>query len=328
MHGVTILPNVFFSYCHADEALRDQLEKQLSMLKRQGVIETWHDRRINAGQEINPAIDEHINTDEIILLLVSPDFIASDYCYDIEMKRAMERHEAKLATVIPVILRACDWHHAPFGKLMGTPQDGKPVTLWPDRDEAFLQVAKEVRKAAEKWRNDKPVSPPSMHPATATPVATATHTITGPRSSNLRLAKSFTQLDKDQFQFETFEYIARYFANSLAELQSRNAGYQGAFRRVDANRFSATIYKDGRDVAKASVFVGGQMGAGIYYSQGDGFGGGSFNEALHVESDDQALYWRTLGMASLRNQRDQKLSQEGAAEALWDIVIAPLQRGH
>ena len=92
--GVTILPNVFFSYCHADEALRDQLEKQLSMLKRQRVIETWHDRRIGAGQEIDAAIDDHINSDEIILLLVSPDFIASDYCYNIEMARAMERHES------------------------------------------------------------------------------------------------------------------------------------------------------------------------------------------------------------------------------------------
>nr|WP_259642656.1 hypothetical protein [Pseudomonas savastanoi] len=242
----------------------------------------------------------------------------------------MERHEAKQATVIPVILRACDWHHAPFGKLMGTPQDGKPVTIWPDRDEAFLQVAKEVRKAAENWRNDKPVSPAptSVHPAKAAPVDGASNAIIEHRSSNLRLAKSFTQMDKDQFQFETFEYIACYFENSLAELQSRNAGYQGAFRRVDANRFSATIYKNGRDVAKASVFVGGQMGAGIYYSQGDGFGGGSFNEALQVESNDQTLYWRTLGMASLRSQRDQELSQEGAAQALWDIVIAPLQQGY
>lgn len=78
------MPNVFFSYCHADEALRDQLEKQLAMLRRQGVINTWHDRRINAGREIDAAIDEHINSDEIILLLVSPDFIASDYCYNVE----------------------------------------------------------------------------------------------------------------------------------------------------------------------------------------------------------------------------------------------------
>ncbi|RMU71059.1 hypothetical protein ALP24_02316 [Pseudomonas syringae pv. aptata] len=327
LHGVITLPNVFFSYCHADEGLRDQLEKQLSMLKRQGVIETWHDRRINAGQEIDAAIDEHINTDEIILLLVSPDFIASDYCYNVEMTRAMERHDAKQAIVIPVILRACDWHYAPFGKLLGTPSDGKPVTLWADRDEAFLQVAKEVRKAAEQWRTDKPVAPlRSVRPDYAMPVAAALSPSPGPRSSNLRLAKSFTQLDKDQFQLESFEYIARYFENSLAELQARNEGYQGVFRRIDGNRFSATIYKDGRDIAKASVFVGGQLGAGIYYSQGDSFSGGSFNEALHVESDDQTLYWRTMGMASFRSPKDQKLSQEGAAEALWDIVISPLQR--
>ncbi|WP_445676936.1 toll/interleukin-1 receptor domain-containing protein [Pseudomonas aeruginosa] len=317
------MPNVFFSYCHADEALRDQLEKQLAMLKRQGVIETWHDRRIHAGQEIDTAIDDHINSDEIILLLVSPDFIASDYCYNIEMNRAMERHHAGQAIVIPVILRACDWHYAPFGKLLGTPQDGKPVMQWPDRDEAFLQVAKEVRKAAEKLR--------STH-AKASPQAARVELITpqqavpsGPRSSNLRLAKTFTQLEKDRFQIDTFEYIARYFENSLQELQARNPGFEGVFRRVDANRFSATIYKDGQDVARATVFVGGQMGAGIYYSQGASFSGNSYNEMLTVQADDQSLYLTSLGM-TFRTGQDQKLSQEGAAEMLWETVIAPLQR--
>ncbi|WP_313433615.1 toll/interleukin-1 receptor domain-containing protein [Stutzerimonas nitrititolerans] len=316
------MPNVFFSYCHADEALRDQLEKQLAMLRRQGVINTWHDRRINAGQEIDAAIDEHINSDEIILLLVSPDFIASDYCYNIEMKRAIERHQAGDAIVIPVILRACDWHYAPFGKLLGTPQDGKPVTLWPDRDEAFLQVAKEVRKAAEKL-SSKHIS---VSPQTDRVDLTAPQVVpNGPRSSNLRLAKTFTQLDKDRFQLDTFEYIARYFENSLKELQARNPGFEGVFRRVDANRFSAMIYKNGQDVARASVFVGGQMGAGIYYSQGASFSDSSYNEMLTVQADDQSLYLTSLGM-TFRRGHDQKLSQEGAAELLWETVIAPLQR--
>ena len=317
------MPNVFFSYCHADEALRDQLEKQLAMLRRQGVINTWHDRRINAGQEIDAAIDEHINSDEIILLLVSPDFIASDYCYNIEMKRAIERHQAGDAIVIPVILRACDWHYAPFGKLLGTPQDGKPVTLWPDRDEAFLQVAKEVRKAAEKL-SSKHIS---GSPQTDRVDLTAPQQVVpnGPRSSNLRLAKTFTQLDKDRFQLDTFEYIARYFENSLKELQARNPGFEGVFRRVDANRFSAMIYKNGQDVARASVFVGGEMGAGIYYRQGASFSGSSYNEMLTVQADDQSLYLMSLGM-TFRRGHDQKLSQEGAAELLWETVIAPLQR--
>lgn len=318
------MPNVFFSYCHADEALRDQLEKQLAMLKRQGVIETWHDRRISAGQEIDAAIDDHINSDEIILLLVSPDFIASDYCYNIEMARAMERHNAKDAIVIPVILRPCDWHHAPFGKLLGTPQDGKPVTLWPDRDEAFLQVAKEVRKAADRWRNQsRALSQTERSDATALQ-PTQQAVVAGPRSSNLRVAKTFTQLDKDRFQIDTFEYIARYFENSLKELQARNPGYEGVFRRIDANRFVAAIYKDGEDAAKATVFTGGQMGGGIYYSQGDSFSGNSYNEALSVQADDQALFLTSLGM-SFRGRQEQKLSQEGAAETLWEIVIGPLQ---
>jgi hypothetical protein len=320
------LPSVFFSYCHADEALRDHLEKQLSMLKRQGVIDTWHDRRIEAGQEIDAAIDNHINSDEIILLLVSPDFIASDYCYNIEMARAMERHAAKEAIVIPVILRACDWHHAPFGKLLATPEDGKPVTLWPDRDVAFLQVAQAVRKAVERCRKEVPI-PSSQIARSATAILQPPSPLpaTGPRSSNLRVAKSFTQRDKDQFLLDTFEYIARYFENSLQELQARNPGYEGVYRRIDANRFSAVIYKDGRDVARGTVFTGGQLGAGIYYSQGDSLAGNSYNESLSVNADDQTLYLKTLGM-SYFSGHDQKLSQEGAAEALWGIVITPLQR--
>lgn len=145
------LATLFFSYSHADEALRDQLEIQLALLKRQGVIETWHDRRIVAGDELDKAIGGHVENDDIILLLVSPEFIASDYCYEKEMARAMERHNAREATVIPVILRFCEWHHAPFGKLMATPTDGKPVTSWADRDQAFLTVAQAIRIAAEKF---------------------------------------------------------------------------------------------------------------------------------------------------------------------------------
>lgn len=328
------MPKVFFSYCHVDEPLRDQLEIQLAMLKRQGVIETWHDRRIGAGQEIDASIDEHIDSDEIILLLVSPDFIASNYCYDIEMKRAMERHDAKEAIVIPVILRPCDWHHAPFGKILGTPRDGKPVTLWPDRDEAFLQVAKEVRKAAERWVSSHPANPPEPRPAVApasmfgTPSITSqppqTSAVPGPRSSNLRVAKSFTQRDKDRFQVETFEYIARYFENSLRELQDRNEGYEGVFRQIDANRFSSTIYRDGNDVARATVYTGSTMGPGVYYSQGNDSSTSSFNEALTVQADEQSLYLTTFGM-SFQSRSGQKLTQEGAAETFWAMLIAPLQ---
>lgn len=318
------MATVFFSYSHADEALRDQLEKQLALLKRQGVIETWHDRRLGAGADFAQEIDEHVNSDDIILLLVSPDFLDSDYCYDKEMTRALERHQSGEAIVIPVILRPCDWHGAPFGKLNATPTDGQPVTKFPDRDDALLEVAKAIRAAAEKL-NAKGVGSPNP------PISKETlgGAQAGPRSSNLALAKNFTQQDRDSFQIEAFEYMARYFESSLIELSNRNPGVDTTFRRIDANRFSSIVYKDGEPVARATIFIGADRSFvnGIAYSQGDIGGTNSYNELLTAESDDETVYFKLMGMSHLipYESRDKKLTMEGAAELYWSMLISPLQ---
>lgn len=319
-------PSVFFSYSHADEGMRDQIEKQLSALKRQGAIETWHDRHIRAGDDFAQAIDAHINRDQIILLLVSPDFIASDYCYEIEMQRAMERHEAGEATVIPVILRVCDWHSTPFGKLQAVPRDGKAIKQWPDIDEAMLQVAKAVRQAAERWQAPRDTATAGSMAKPATPSMSAP-AAADPRSSNLRLTKNFTQRDKDRFKDEAFEYVAKFIENSLAELTDRNPGYEGVFKRIDANRFFTTIYHDGKDVARATYFTGGgSFGDGINYVQGETTGSSTTNETLTVDADDQAIFLRSFGMASFGSDRERKLSPQGAAEYFWELLIGPLQR--
>jgi tetratricopeptide (TPR) repeat protein len=138
---------LFYSYSHKDEALKDQLVSHLSNLGRQGIIREWHDRKIGLGTEWAKEIDEHLNSADVILLLVSADFIASEYCHEIEMKRAMERHESGEARVIPVILRSVDWSGLIFSKLQAVPKDGVPVTKWIDRDEAFTNVAQAIRAA-------------------------------------------------------------------------------------------------------------------------------------------------------------------------------------
>lgn len=152
--------SIFFSYSHRDESLRDELEKHLAGLKHQGLIDTWHDRRITAGEEVDDAISEHLEKADIILLLVSPDFIASDYCYSIEMVRALQRHNNGEARVIPVILRPCDWKDLEFGKLLATPKDGKPVTKFPNQDEAFLEVtiAKKTHYISWALHKKRPVA--------------------------------------------------------------------------------------------------------------------------------------------------------------------------
>jgi len=144
--------SLFYSYSHKDEALREQLEKHLAILQRHQIISGWHDRAIPAGSVWEQQIHEHLETADIILLLVSADFLASDYCWGKEVTRAMERHEAGTARVIPVLLRAVDWTGAPFSTLQALPKDARPVTSWSNPDEAFADIARGIRQVVTSWR--------------------------------------------------------------------------------------------------------------------------------------------------------------------------------
>src|SRR5689334_8391160 len=130
----------------------------LSNLKRQGKITAWHDRAIEAGEEWEAQIKSKLESARIILLLVSASFMASDYCYDIEMERAMARHDAGSARMIPIVLRPCDWKGSPFSKLKILPKDGKAVTQWGDRDAAFVDVLQGIRRAVDSLaKRDDPM---------------------------------------------------------------------------------------------------------------------------------------------------------------------------
>src|SRR5579859_5387123 len=130
---------VFISYAHEDELFRRELEGHVSILKQQGLIAVWHDRKISGGKEWKREIDKYLQEADIILVLVSPAFIKSQYCYGIEMKQALERHQCGKARVIPIILRQTPWEGTPLGELQALPTDGRPVTdtSWFDQDTAF-----------------------------------------------------------------------------------------------------------------------------------------------------------------------------------------------
>jgi hypothetical protein len=320
---------VFFSYSHKDESLRDQLESHLALLKNQGLIEAWYDRRILAGSEVDNSILGKLETADIILLLVSSDFISSPYCYSREMTRAMERHDAGEARVIPVILRHCDWHTAPFGKLMALPRDGKPVTSWTDMDEAFTDVTRQVRRAAEAADAKAQVSSSGgTSGARARPqLSTTEGSQMKPRSGNLRLKKEYTEKDRDEFLRETFEFISRFFGGSIEAIDERNPDVTGNFDKIDSRRMAAVLYRNGKKIAECSVRLEGLGGRsnGIAFSHDSSATPGSYNEMLSVEVSDQSLYLRAMGMGWSGRDRDQHLSQEGAAEFLWDLFIRSAQ---
>src|SRR6266498_3731759 len=146
---------VFFSYSHKDETLCDELNTHLAALKRQGAIKNWTDRRITAGDEWRDKIERHLDSADLILLLISANFLNSDFCYEIEMSRALLRHESGDARIIPVIVRPVDLQGLPIGKIQALPKDGKPVTSWPNRDDAWLNVAQGIRKTIEEMAGRK-----------------------------------------------------------------------------------------------------------------------------------------------------------------------------
>src|SRR5574340_465426 len=136
---------IFFCYAHEDEPLLSKLKTHLKPLQRMGLIDVWHDRDISAGMKWEEEINKHLNEANIILLLVSPDFMDSDYCYGKEMQRALARDQRGEAGVIPVILRPVYWQGV-LGNLQALPKDAEPVTTWTNIDQALFNVAEGIRK--------------------------------------------------------------------------------------------------------------------------------------------------------------------------------------
>lgn len=313
---------LFFSYSHKDEDLRNELDKHLSILKRQGILGTWHDRRIEAGSEVHKEISHYISEADIILLLISSDFLASDYCYDKEMAVAMERHNKKEATVIPVILRPCDWMDAPFGKLLAVPKDGKPVNKYPTLDDGFLEVTTEIKRVAKtigasKINNNDSIKQSGNIASTY-------------RSSNLRIAKKFTDQDKDTFLDEAFNYIMNFFESSLKELSKRNSEITYNFKKLDAFSFTAIIYSSGEKRSECGIYYGGHsaFSKGINYSRNLPFSRNALNESLTVQSNDTILTLKPIGISMMMQQTGGELTFEGAAEYYWQMLIEPLQRNY
>src|SRR5215472_1952665 len=141
---------VFCCYAREDQQMLQRLKKHLMPLQRLGQIKIWSDTNLNAGMEWEKELHQHLESAALILLLISPDFMASDYCYSTEMTRAIVRHDEGTAHVIPILLRYTHWSSAPFAKLQMIPTNAKPVKSWPDDDEAFHNVTEHIHQVVSE----------------------------------------------------------------------------------------------------------------------------------------------------------------------------------
>ncbi|MFN6565048.1 MAG: tetratricopeptide repeat protein, partial [Nostoc sp. ChiSLP01] len=183
---------VFISYHQEDEELREELEKHLATLLREKLITSWHKREIMAGQEFQDEINKHLKRAGLILLLVSPDFIASDYHWTVEVTRALEQNAAGKARVIPVLLRYADWDNPPIDKLSPLPSNRKPIKSWNDRDEAFLEVVKGIRQEVARLVASSNYSPPKDSSANQKPLALKPATDNAPSQPNNQIQTDLT----------------------------------------------------------------------------------------------------------------------------------------
>lgn len=299
--------------------MRNELELHLAMLKRTGLLSSWHDRRVSAGSELDQTISQHLEEADVILLLLSPHFLASDYCYEKEARRALERHNAGAAVVIPVILQPCDWLASPFSRLRATPKDGKPVAKYPNINDAFLEVTQDIRAAAQQLnksdtaREGAPISHGAKEP--------------GIRSSNLRLKRTFSDRERDTFVDEAYNYITKFFENSLAEVQQRNPAIDFRFKELSATGFTAAIYVGGAKRTSCHIWLSGRntFGGDIAYAANDSAATSGINDWLVVDDDGFQLGLKASGLAFTRSSGEPLMNPQGAAEHFWAMFIGPLQ---
>jgi len=313
------MTKLFISYSHADEPLLKELTKHLSALRREGLITAWYDREILAGGNIDSEIDEQLDAADIAMMLVSADFLNSDYCSSIELKRALQRYRAGDLRVIPVILRDCDWRHSPLGKLNALPEDGCAVTSLADRDKAFADIARALRRVLSPPAQSTPEWGAAAMPSSSAPP--------GQRPSAL-LKRKLTDADRDAFVHSTFEHIANHFERELKALAASNHGVEANFRRIDANCFTAIVYRDGECIAQCSIRlegIGNRPGGNILFSLNASVRTGSYNESLHLGQSDQDLFLETVGF-SLSETKKEQLSAEDSAHVLWDLMLRNARR--
>lgn len=299
----------FISYSHHDEGALKRLHTHLAMLRREGRIDTWFDREILAGSELDTEIAEQLETCELFLLLVSPDFLDSRYCFELEMQRALARHDAGEARVVPIIVEPCDWPATPLRRLKVLPRDGKPVSEWTNQNNAYLDVVQELRRIFEAEKGGS--APGISEEITATAMQRG-----GAR--RYRVKRDFDAIDRSEFGDSAFAAIRQYFEHATNEINTI-ANLRGRFVFLSPTSFGCTIVNRARDHGTAHITVHRRSGSSglceIYYSFVESAPTNTANGGFNIEADEYELHLTSMMMGTGRER--ERLTSHSAAEQLW-----------
>jgi hypothetical protein len=301
---------LFISYSHFDEHALQRFVKHIAMLKRDGLISEWFDQKILAGGDIDDEISRHLEECHLFIPLMSADFLASNYCYEREMKRALERHDAGTMRVVPVIIQACEWKASPLKKLKALPKDGKPVSDWTNENNAWLDVVTHLRDVIIQLA-------PVPHNESRILARSKTE-----GASKYRVKRDFDEVDKQEFRQAAFSSMRQYFAAATKEI-GEVENIKSRFAMMGDDGFTCTIVNRARErgVAHISIYSNsGRLSFGdITYSFAELAERSSVNGWFEIVADEYELFLTQNGMLH-RNDRE-KITPEQAASELWDELL-------
>lgn len=302
----------FLSYAHEDEQAKDALREHAAILLREEFISIWQDREILPGDHIDELIDNRIEGAALILPLISPSFIASEYCMGREMKRALERSQEGTARVVPIIVRPCEWMEiGELSKLNALPKDARPISTWSNADEAWTDVVSGLRRLIQAF-NSGTSNLTQTEPVPGTKPSGRTS------SQRTRVQRDFSEIDHDDFRERAFDTIKEHFRRSIDEIK-RQDGVQGKFTEVDAKAFGCTIVNQYKGGATAHITV--RTGClhlpsfAVYWLFEKNAQEGAMEGAYTIESDGYSLHLEPSFMN--HSESPGPLNPEQAAERLW-----------
>ena len=217
----------FISYSHKDENYLERLKIHLAQIKRDGLLTEWTDKEIHAGENLDNNIDNALSNSEIFLALISPDYIASNYCYEKEFETAQKMQDDGKLIIVPIILEPCDWQKTPFGNLKAIPKDGKSISEFTNQNIAFLNIIDELRRLID-FSKQKSIS------------ANLSTDITEKLVRNYKIKKQFSDVDKYNFLEKSFADLKIYFRSAISELDSLE-DLQARFTNEDKSSFTCLL---------------------------------------------------------------------------------------
>lgn len=307
------MANAFISYSHADEKSLERLHKHLAVLQRDGSLATWTDHALLPGGNIGQEINAQLEVSDLFVALVSPDYLASNYCYEKEFTRALELAEKGQLRIVAVIVEPCDWLSTPLNKLLALPKDGKPIANWTNPNNAYLDVVTQLRRLLT-----------AAAPAEKSAAKPGDADANAPR--RVRLKRDFDKIEKAEFADQSFKVIRDYFSAASTELAQASEDIRTRLEDMDQNSFTCSIVNRARQ-------RGGEAHITVRINKGRGhfFGEINFvNEAhaadntshggISVEADEYQLY---LAPSRLMGGREEgmKFTAERAAEWLWNQFV-------